>query len=71
MDNIIKFVNLEDSDVELVDQCIKDKKRIVTIQKKLSPLWTRSGSISTNSQEDCGFVMRSATGSARHTSTSR
>ena len=42
MDNIIKFVNLEDSDVELVDQCIKDKKRIVTIQKKLSPLWTRS-----------------------------
>ncbi len=35
MDNIIKFVNLEDSDVELVDQCIKDKKRIVTIQKKL------------------------------------
>ena len=37
MDNIIKFVNLEDSDVELVDQCIRDKKRIVTIQKKLSP----------------------------------
>ena len=30
-------MNLEDSDVELVDQCIRDKKRIVTIQKKLSP----------------------------------
>lgn len=37
MDNIIKFLNLEDSDVELVDQRIKDKKRIITIQKKLLP----------------------------------
>ena len=37
MDNIIKFLNLEDSDVELVDQRIESKRRIVTIRKKLAP----------------------------------
>lgn len=37
MDNIIKFLNLEDSDVELVDQRIESKWRIVTIRKKLAP----------------------------------
>lgn len=37
MDNIIKFLNLEDSDVELVDQRIESKRHIVTIRKKLAP----------------------------------
>ena len=37
MDNIIKFLNLEDSDVELVSQRIEKKRRIVTIQKKIVP----------------------------------
>ena len=37
MDNIIEFLNLEDSDVELVSQRIERNQRIVTIQKKLAP----------------------------------
>lgn len=37
MDNIIEFLNLEDSDVEIVDQRIENKRRIVTIQKILYP----------------------------------
>ena len=37
MDNIIKFLNLEDSDVELVSQRIERNKRIVTIQKQPFP----------------------------------
>ena len=37
MDNIIEFLNLEDSDVELVSQRIERSQRIVTIQKKPVP----------------------------------
>ena len=37
MDNIIEFLNLEDSDVELVSQRIENKQRIITIQKILYP----------------------------------
>ena len=37
MDNIIEFLNLEDSDVELVSQRVERSQRIVTIQKKVVP----------------------------------
>lgn len=37
MDNIIKFLNFEDGDLEEVDQYVKDGKRYLTIQKRIVP----------------------------------
>lgn len=37
MDNIIKFLNFEDGDLEEVDQYVKDGRRYLTIQKKVVP----------------------------------
>lgn len=37
MDNIIKFLNFEDDGLEVLDQKIKDGKRILTLQKKSEP----------------------------------
>ena len=34
MDNIIKFLNFEDDDLEVLEQRIENKKRIITLQKR-------------------------------------
>ena len=37
MDNIIEFLNFEDSDLEMLDQKVEDGKRILTLQKRPVP----------------------------------